>query len=128
MAYLDIQRFDRLSEDEVLRRIGDLLAIAIGRREGQRLRQELTPSATAGKVDPQRFDPRQLVIDELERQIIGHLRKVGSATSRELAIVLGCKGRTMARKLARLRAAGQCQIEGRSRMACYRLRTEFGAN
>jgi hypothetical protein len=36
MDYLDTRRFDRLSDEEVLDRIGTLLAIAVGRHEQQR--------------------------------------------------------------------------------------------
>ncbi len=127
MAFLDTQRFDRLSEDEVVHRIGDLLAIACGRFEEQeRLRTRLAPTVTT--ADPTRFDPLQVVRDELERQIIVHLHKVGSASPRELAAVLGLTRRTISRKLARLCSAGLCQGEGRTRMACYRLRTDFSQN
>jgi hypothetical protein len=131
VAYLNLDRFDRLNDEEILRRIGDLLAVAIGRREEQRLLRERTapmPAASGAKIDLQRLAPPHLIRDDLERRIVAHLGKVGRATSRELAAVVGCTGRTMARKLTRLRAAGLCQVEGRSRMACYRLRTDFGAN
>ncbi|MDI1320462.1 MAG: helix-turn-helix domain-containing protein [bacterium] len=131
MAFLDTHRFDRLTEEEVVRRIGDLLAIAIGRFEEQ---QRLRAIAAAASPAPSttlasnQFDPLQLVRDELERQVIAHLRKVGSASPRELAAVLGLNRRTISRKLARLCSAGLCQGEGRTRMTCYRLRTEFADN
>lgn len=128
MAYLDTQRFDKLGAEEVLDRIGDLLAIAIGRFEEQRRRDGTAAPAVVASAEAQRLDPLQLVSDQLERQIVAHLRKAGAATPRELAAVLGFTKRTIARKLARLRTAGLCQVEGRTRMACYRLRTDFGAN
>ena len=131
MPYLDLQRFDHLSEEQVLVRIGELLAIAIGRFEEQERLQPAAAEATSA-ASPlsggRRLDPGELVDDELERQIVSYLAKVGAAAPRELGAVLGLTKRTIARKLAHLRAAGLCRVEGRTRMACYRLRTDFSAN
>jgi CRP-like cAMP-binding protein len=131
MNIIDPQRFAHLSEEEVLRRIGELLAIAIGRFEEQ---ERLKPSAARATLmapppsDGRTLDPGELVHDELERQLVTYLAKVGTATPREMGAVLGLTKRTIARKLAHLRAAGLCQVEGRTRMTCYRLRTDFSAN
>lgn len=123
MACFNPSRFDHLRPEEVLAKIGELLAIAIGRlEERERLRSVATSADVAAAA------AGDLVGDECERRIVAHLRKVGSATPRELSVVLGLTRRTVSRKLARLRAAGLCQSEGRTRMACYRLRTEFSAN
>jgi len=131
VAYLDTQRFDRLSDDEVLDRIGALLAVAIGRYEQQ---MQLVAQAGATRVptpdDPNlaTLDLTQLVTDPLEARIIRHLRVAGSTNAREVATSLGVTTAIVAQKLARLCAAGLCRVEARSRPACYRLRVEFSAN
>lgn len=133
MAYLDTQRFAHLSEEEVLERIGALLAIAIGRRDQQQQRQlavSVSTSQGASVRDPDlaALDLTQLVTDPLEARIIRHLRAAGSTNAREVATSLGVTTAVAAQKLARLCAAGLCRVEGRSRPACYRLRVEFSAN
>jgi CRP-like cAMP-binding protein len=131
MNVIDPQRFAHLSEEEVLHRIGELLAIAIARFEEQERLQPPAAEAIPSAPPPaggRRLDPGALVDDELERQLVAYLARVGTATPREMAAVLGLTKRTIARKLARLRAVGLCQVEGRTRMACYRLRTDFSAN
>lgn len=131
MGYLDTRRFDRLSDEEVLDRIGALLAIAAGRFEDQqRLNALARSSQTATAVDPDLapLGLTQLVTDPLERQIIAHLHGAGRAKAREVATVLGLAAPVAAQKLARLCAAGLCRVEARSRPACYRLRTEYSAN
>ncbi|MFZ5496512.1 MAG: hypothetical protein ACOZE5_14405 [Verrucomicrobiota bacterium] len=131
MPFLDTQRFDRLSEEEVLDRIGALLAIAIGRREQQR---QLVAQAGAMRAAPAddpnlaAVDLTQLVTDPLEARIIMHLRATGRANAREVATSLGVTTSVAAQKLARLCAAGLCLVEDRSRPACYRLRTEYTSN
>ena len=131
MDYLDTKRFDRLSDEEVLDRIGTLLAIAIGRREEQQRLNDLadSPPATPGG-DPSlaALDLTQLVSDPLETRIISHLRVVGHTHARELAAALGVTTSAAAQKLARLCAAGLCRVEAGSRPACYRLRSEYSAN
>lgn len=129
MAYLDTQRFDRLSEEEVLDRIGALLAIAIGRRE-QQLTARVDAALVAPASDPDlaTLDLTQLVTDSLEARIIMHLRASGRANARKMAAALGVTAPVAAQKLARLCAAGLCRVEDRSRPACYRLRTEYTSN
>jgi hypothetical protein len=92
VAYLDTQRFDRLSEKEVLDRIGTLLAIAIGRSEEQRRLNALVgapQAAPVGDPDLAALDLTQLVTDPLEAQIIIYLRVAGRANAREVATALG---------------------------------------
>jgi hypothetical protein len=129
--YLDIKRFDRLSDEEVLDRIGALLAIAIRRFEEQQRLTTLASvpqTAPAGDHDLSVLGLDQLVTDPLERQIITHLRQAGRVHAREVATALGVTAPVAAQKLARLCAAGLCRVEDRSRPACYRLRSEFSAN
>lgn len=131
MDYLDTKRFDRLSDEEVLDRIGTLLAIAVGRREEQRRLNVLAGSpqaAPGGDPGLAAFDLTQLVTDPLEALIIMHLRVAGRANAREVATFLGVAPSVAAQKLARLCAAGLCRVEDRSRPACYRLRSEYSSN
>ncbi len=131
MDYLDTKRFDLLSDEEVLDRIGALLAIAIGRSEEQRRLNALAGSPLAtpgGGASLAALDLTQLVSDPLEARIIMHLRVAGRTNAREVATALGVAVPTAAQKLARLCAAGLCRVEARSRPACYRLRSEFSAN
>ncbi len=131
MDYLDTKRFDHLSEEEVLDRIGALLAIAIGRSEEQRRLNALAGSSQAvlgGDASLAALDLTQLVTDPLEARIIRHLRVAGRTNARELAAALGLTTSVSAQKLARLCAAGLCRVEDRSRPACYRLRSEYSAN
>ena len=130
MAYLDTQRFDRLSDEEVLDRIGALLAVAIGRHEQQQLVAQAgaTRVATPDDRNHATLDLTQLVTDPLEAQMIMHLRAAGRANAREMAMSLGVTTAVAAQKLARLCAAGLCRVETRSRPACYRLRSEYSAN
>ncbi len=131
MAYLDTQRFDRLGDEEVLDRIGALLAVAIGRREQQQQLAALVgaPQATPGDApNLAALDLTQLVTDPLEARIIMHLRVAGRTNAREVAAALGLAAPVAAQKLARLCAAGLCRVENRSRPACYRLRSEYSAN
>lgn len=131
MDYLDTKRFDRLSEEEVLDRIGALLAIAIGRSEEQQRINALAgsqPPALGGDPSLAALDLTQLVSDPLDGRIIMHLRVVGRTNARELAAALGLTTSVTAQKLARLCAAGLCRVEDRSRPACYRLRSEYSSN
>jgi len=131
MDYLDTRRFDRLSDEEVLGRIGALLAIAVGRFEQQPRLNALAGSddvAAQLKYEVTPLDLIQLVTDPGERQIIMHLRIAGRVNAREVATTLGLAAPAAAQKLARLCAAGLCRVEVRSRPACYRLRTEYSAN
>ena len=126
MLFLDTTRFDRLSESEILRRIGALLATAIA-RSGHLLSRPAVPRVSGGS-EPRSVDPLQLLRDPLERQVVQYLLRAGPTSPRELCVALGLSGRTVARKLARLRATGMCEVIGKTKAARYRLRTEFSGN
>lgn len=127
MSYLDTSRFDHLSESEVLRRIGALLATAIARRG--LCRPATVASGLKGAAKPsQPNDSACLVGDPLEQQIVRYLVLAGPASPRELGIALGLARRTVARKLARLRGSGYCEVFGKTKAARYRIRTEFSGN
>jgi len=131
MSYLDTRRFDRLSNEEVLDRIGAILAIAVGRFEEQQRLNTLADSpqvAPASDPDLASLDLTQLVTDPLEARIVLQLRTAGRANAREVATALGVTASAAAQKLARLCAAGLCRVEDRSRPACYRLRAEYTSN
>jgi len=126
-SVFDPRRFDHLSESLVLRRIGALLATVLARSD--RLLPKLAaPSADRPGAEAVRVDPWQLIGDPLERQIAQYLLHAGPAGPEGLRVALGISERTVGRKLARLRAAGLCEVVGKTRAARYRLRTEFGAN
>lgn len=127
MTLFDTTRFDGMTDAEILRRIGGLLAAAIMR--GGHLR-----STPAGACSPRgdgpapRMEAHQLVADPLERQIADYLRITGAASPAELKRALGVRGRSLTRALARLRSGGLCEVAGRTRAARYRLRRDFTQN
>jgi len=127
MPLLDTTRFDHLGESEVLQRIGALLATAIAR--SGRLQTRPAPNPQCASAQPALpVDPWELVNDPLEQQLMRYLTLTGPASPRELGSALGLNRRTVARKLARLRATGVCEVAGKTRAARYRLRAEFGSN
>jgi DNA-binding transcriptional ArsR family regulator len=69
-----------------------------------------------------------LVGDTTEQQIVRYLGLTGPASPKELTTALGLARRTVARKLSRLRAAGLCEVSGRTKSAHYRIRTDCSRN
>jgi DNA-binding transcriptional ArsR family regulator len=123
----DSARFDHLSEAEILRWIGELLATALVRsgRLGRR------PNALAGRsstVTAARIDPLDLIDDPVQRQLARFLQYAGPTAPRHLATALGVSRRTTVRKLTRLRACGICEVIGRTKGALYRLRADRSRN
>jgi CRP-like cAMP-binding protein len=127
MTLLDLHRFDHLGETEVVRRIGELLATAI-RRHGC-LSRDRDKIRFEGVTEPANAtDPAMLVSDPVAQQMVQYLVRVGPASPRDVGVALGLARRTVARKLARLRATGLCEVVGKTKAARYQLRTDFGAN
>jgi len=123
----DPRRFDHLSESEVLRRIGALLATVIDRSGCLRPRGEV-PLTDRAANEASSVDPLRLIADPLERQIAEYLCHAGPASPSELCRALGLPSRSLTRKLARLRSGGLCEVVGRTKAASYRLHTDFGVN
>lgn len=126
MTYLDTTRFAHLQEDEVLQRIGALLATALVR--SGRLRTARGAPSPEHETKSSADDPARLIADPTEQQVVRFLARTGPASPRELGKALGLTRRTVARKLARLRASGLCEVTGKTKTARYRLRTECGQN
>ena len=122
MNYLDATRFDRLTDAQILRRIGALLATAIV-RSGRLRSQNAKVRDGLGTEPESRIDHLRL-----ERKIADYLRITGAASPAELKRALGLRGRSLTRALARLRSGGLCEVAGRTRAARYRLRRDFTQN
>jgi len=70
----------------------------------------------------------QLVTDATERRMLAYLERTGAATPRDFQQALGLSPMTVTRRLARLRSAGLVAVEGQTRSARYRIRTDFAGN
>jgi hypothetical protein len=127
MTNLDTTRFDGLSEPEILRRIGALLATAIVRSGRLRSRNAKVPP-DRGNHPALEVDPLRLIADPLERQISEYLRYTGTASPVELRQALGLRPRSLTRALARLRRGSLCEVVGQTRAARYQLRSDFAQN
>lgn len=126
-AVFDPRRFDHLSESEVLRRIGALLATAIVRSCCLRARPVAAGSEVKAKEAPP-VDSLRLISNPLQRQIAEYLHHTGPASPSELCRALDLRSRSLGRSLARLRADGLCEVVGKTKAARYRLRSDFGQN
>jgi predicted HTH transcriptional regulator len=127
MSLLDTHRFDRISENEVLCRIADLLAKAM--RRDQLLRS--SERALAGDVPAEPAEPVDwltLVKDPQEQEMARYLARTGSASPKDFSLALGIARRTVTRKLAHLCAAGLCEAAGHTKATRYRLRTDHSRN
>ena len=125
MAFLTLTQQMDLSDQERLRRIGELIATAVVR---YRRRQRTTLPQAAAASSGTRIDPAQLVGDETEKRLMRYLGGAGAATPHELVEVLGLSRTTVTRKLARLRKVGLVVVSGRTKGASYRLKTDFAGN
>jgi len=114
-----------LSDQERLRRIGELIATAVIRYR----RRQRTTIAKAGTVSPGTcVDPVDLVGDEIEKRLVRYMGGVSAATPHELSEVLDLSRSTVTRKLSRLRMAGLVTVSGRTKGATYKLKTDFVEN
>lgn len=127
MARLSFQLYQELPEAERIRRIGELIGLAVLRHGGRRPAIAGQNSAT-GPTKGQPAEPWALITDEVERQMVRYLERVGAATPRDLQVALSLSSMTVTRHLGRLRAAGVLAVTGRTRAVRYRIRTEFTAN
>lgn len=123
----DPTRFDHLSEAEILRRIGELLATALV-RSGQLTRSPKTLAGRSSTPVAAGADWMDLIGDPIERQLARYLQCAGPTAPRQLIAALGLSRRTAARKLTRLRASGICDVIGSTRGARYQLRADHSSN
>jgi CRP-like cAMP-binding protein len=121
----DPRRFDHLSEAEVIRRIGAILATAFLRSE--RLRCQ-PPKSGGAPMATARTDQGALLRDDTERQIVKFLQCAGPTSPLVLARTLGISQKVITRRLTRLRASGVCEVGGRTRAVRYRVRDDFSGN
>ena len=122
----DPRQFDRLSEEQVIRRIGALLAKALlrSRHEGAALASAGQP----GNAPVPPVNPLELLRDNTERQIVSFLQCAGPTSPLLIGRTLGIPQRVITRRLTRLRASGVCDVEGKTRAVRYRVRGDFSGN
>ena len=125
MALLIFPQQIDLSDQERLRRIGELIATAVIR---YRRRQRTTLAKAGAASSGTRIDPVELVGNETEKRLVRYLVGAGAATPHELGEVLDLSRSTVTRKLARLRKAGLVTVSGRTKGATYKLKTDFAGN
>jgi len=123
----DPTRFDHLSEAEILRRIGELLATALV-RSGRLTRSPSTLAGRSATPATALVDWVELIGDPIERQLARYLQCAGPTSPRELIAAFGLSPRTASRKLTRLRARGICEVVGSTRGARYQLRADHVRN
>ena len=121
----DPRRFDHLSEEEVIRRIGAILATAL-LRSGRLQRQP--PESGKAQVAFTQVEQASLLRDEIERQIVSFLQCAGPTSPLMIGRTLGIAQRVITRRLTRLRASGVCEVEGKTRAVRYRVRIDHAGN
>jgi|CXWL01.1.fsa_nt_gi CRP-like cAMP-binding protein len=125
MALLTFAQQSDLSDQERVRRIGELIATGVMRyRRQQRITGQVAPKSSPGTV----VNPIELFSDHAEKRIAHYLANVSTATPHEIGAALGLSRTTVTRKLARLRKAGLAIVSGRTKGATYKLRTDFARN
>lgn len=121
----DSRRFDQLREEEVIRRIGRLLATALVRK-GRRRRE--SPASAGCQTPSTQVDQAFLLRDEAERRILNFLQCAGPMSPLQIGRTLGLSPKVITRRLTRLRVSGVCEVEGRTRAVRYRVRDDFSVN
>ncbi len=124
---MDDRHLDRLSEGEVIERIGELLAIAIA-RSGRLLRNPAAQRADAPGTSASAVETVALIRDPVARKLAGFLRHAGPGRPSDIATILGLPRWLVGRKLRRLRATGICEAVGKTRASHYQLRCDFQGN
>ena len=125
MSALDVHRFDSLSDRQVIRRIGSLVAVALMRSGA------LAPAGATTAVRPAPAKPleaSELLTDARDQRIVRYLECTGDARPRELAVALGLSRGVTQRRLLHLRATGVCRVVGMTRGARYSLKTDHSVN
>jgi CRP-like cAMP-binding protein len=122
----DPRQFDRLSEEQVIRRIGALLAKALLR--SRHLSVALASSGQPANAPAPPVNPLALLRDDTERQIVSFLQCAGPTSPVLIGRTLGIPQRVITRRLTRLRANGVCEVEGRTRAVRYQVRDDFSGN
>jgi hypothetical protein len=118
------ERNRNLTETERIRRIGELLAIAVIRyrhlhpeefEKPARLPRDSCQKVTDG------FDPAGFVSDESEKRMLRYLSVVGSAAPKDFQVALGMSSATVTRKLMRLRSSNLVTVSGKTNAVRYQL-------
>jgi hypothetical protein len=123
---LDPRQFDRLSEEQVIRRIGALLAKALLR--SRHVGAALTSAGQPAYAPVTPVNPLELLRDDTERQIVSFLQCAGPTSPLLIGRTLDIPQRVITRRLTRLRANGVCEVEGKTRAVRYRVRDDFSGN
>lgn len=113
-----------LSEDERIRKIGELLATAALRYLHDKDRESLHDK----KPVQARVEVWDLVDDEIEKQVLRYLDVNVMASTGHIEKALHIPHMTLSRRLARLRKAGFIDLTGRTRNAIYCLAINPGNN
>lgn len=120
-----LSKYASIAEAERIRRIGALIATAVGRNLASCRGRSFRPER---KNDPATSLRSQHPNDEIERRMIAYLSRVEVATPQDFRVALGLSAMTVTRRLAKLRTQGLLAVEGKTRSARYRLNARIGAN
>lgn len=121
MALLDVNRFAAMPEEERLDLIAALVAKAVAHfKHGERPAGKNVCDAPSVGAAPT-LDVSELVSDEIEKQMLRYLARVGFASPVTFKMVLGLSRQTVTRKLRHLRTTGVVVVVGKTRLARYEL-------